>query len=241
MLCDIQKLFTGEGIARVIKNDPMMSQIMSGSALVYGETENPGKIRPRHFKRLVTYAKIALNIYFGNFASETKAGRMKALKINGKYDSELKAAVAKFQTEMGIPSCTDLQKGECMGKTIFGTLAVKVKYTKQELIAKLDEFKKSFDEKNSGKSYPVAYFHMGEFQRGEYADAQSVLFEALKWLGKISPNLRLVRIAHRENAEQALKEICMNYGTIPGNFGSSSLNIGGSVIADVIRELKAAK
>ncbi len=236
--CDIQKLFTGEGVASVIRNDPMMSEIMSGSALLYGKKETPGKIRPRHFKRIVAYSKIAFNVFFEN---EIKAGKMQPLKIDGKYDDQLKAAVAKFQTEMDIPSCVGLKKGECMGRTVLGTLAIMVKYTKQDLLVKLKKFKKVFDKRNSEKPYPVAYFHMGSFQKGEYAEVQQVLFETMKWVGGISPNSKLVRIMDRRKAEAAIKKVCKRWGVISGDFGSSPLNIGGSVIGAVIRELEVSR
>lgn len=223
-MADLKALKDPKKLARVIMEDPMMPGIVhKGNALEYKKRESPGKIMPRHFRRLLTYIQMGLNIVL---ADEIKAGKMMPLSINGNYDLHTKLAIAMFQKKTDFPSTDKESFGKVLGRWTIGTLAIKLAYTKDELIALLKE-----DQRKLSDTHILMDCWYGD-DGGNKFEAQRHIFDALKWLGYIWPNADVSRIVDRGTAAEAIAEK-FKEGEGPG-----PRNIGPVVIGRVIDRIE---
>lgn len=224
---DVRMLGDRKALADVIMKDPMIPGILyKGNALEYGKRESAGKIPPRHFRRFISYVQMGLNVVL---ADEIKAGSIDALKVNGKYDADTYRAIRLFQKKTDMPCTDDRQFGGILGRWTIYMLALRLAYTKKDLIAALRD-----DQKKLGRDYFVMGHYHGDDSGPEW-DAQVHVFDALRWLGYIGPTSQVDMISDRDAAAVAIEEK-FNEGTGPG-----PQYVGPIVIGRIIKALEESE
>lgn len=169
---DFEKLANIKVLGEIIASDPAYGVIkLRRTALEYKHKEvkptdlRPG-IPPRHFKRLAYYLQMALAKLVD-----------KSLVPDGIYGEDTRIVVEKFQKEVGI----EPDDGKLLGPRTVGTLIMRCRYSRTDLVTILEQDKSVFD-----KDGP---FIIDNAHGNGHKKVKDHIVIALKWLGYIDESV----------------------------------------------------